>query len=165
MGEIDDGLWCEPLNFNNWTISFNEDVIEKDEQETALCNCVNGCTDFVKVGKKNKIQNIEMDCSVDGKIGDIVFNNENNWLCGFDVRLNYEIGKLPRKLKKAMKQVDDGFIGFRGSKWINRWVAVRKRYKSYLFKNCRFVAHDNDDIDLDDSTLTMTMEYSNYESN
>ena len=108
--------------------------------------------------------NIEMSC-VDVRINDIVFSNENDSSDGFDVRLNYEIAKLPRKLKKAMKRVADGFIGRRGSKWINRWMFVRKRYKSYLFKNCQFVANCNDDMDFDDSALTMKMEYSDYESN
>ena len=106
-----------------------------------------------------------MSCSVDGRINDIAFGNENDSLDGFDVRLNYEIGKLPRKLKKAMKRVADGLVGRRGSKWINKWMFVRKRYKSYLFKNCRFEfgTTDNDDMNFDGSELTVKMEYSDYE--
>ena len=165
MVEMNNGFGYEPLNFDNWSIEFNEDVVEKVEQEAALYNWMKEWEDLAKDDKKNKMSNIEMSCSVDGRINDIVFSNENDSSDGFDVRLNYEITKLPRKLKKAMKRVADGFIGRRGSKWINRWLFVRKRYKSYLFKNCQFVANCNDDMDFDDSTLTVKMEYSDYESN
>ena len=161
---MNDSLLYVPLNFNNFTINFNEDFVEKVEQETALCNCVNGLKDFSKAGKNNKMYTIEMDCSVDGRIDNIVFDNKNDLLGSFDVRLNYEISKLPRKLKKAMKRVADGFIGHRGSKWINRWMTIRKVYKSYIFKNCQFVTNENDDMNFDDS-MTMKMEYSIYESN
>ena len=81
------------------------------------------------------------------------------------MRLNYEVGKLPRKLKKAMKRVADGLVGRRGSKWINRWLFVSKRYKSYLFKNCRFGTSCGDDMTFDGLELTLKMEYSDYESN
>ena len=164
MGEMNNGLVYEPLNFDNWTISFNEDAVEKAEQDIALCNWMKEWADLAKDVKKNKMRNIEISCSVDGRINEIVFGNENDSSDGFDVRLNFKIGKLPRKLKKAMKQVADGLVGRRGSKWINRWMFVRKRYyKSYLLKNCRFVTSGNDDIDFDGSSVTVKMEYSDYE--
>ena len=166
MGEMNDELelGCKPLNLDNWSITVNEDVVEKVEQEAALRNWMKEWGDLAKDCAKNKMPNIEMSCSVDGRINDIDFGNENESSDGFDVRLNYEVGKLPRKLKKAMKRVADGFIGRRGSKWINRWMFVRKRYKSYLFKNCQFVTTDNDDRNFDGSELTVKMEYRDYES-
>ena len=167
MGETNDELelGCKPLNLDNWSINFNEYVVEKVEQEAALRNWMKEWGDLAKDCAKNKIPNIEMSCSVDGRINDIVFGNENDSSDGFDVRLNFKIGKLPRKLKKAMKQVAEGLVGRRGSKWINRWMFVRKRYKSYLFKNCQFVTTDNDDMNFDGSELTVKMEYHDYESN
>ena len=168
MGEMDNELelGCKPLNLDNWSIEFNEDVVEKVAQESALYNWMKVWSDLAKDCAKNKMPNIEMSCSADGRIDEIVFGNENDSSDGFDVRLNFKIGKLPRKLKKAMKQVADGLVGRRGSKWINRWMFVRKRYyKSYLFKNCQFVANCNDDMNFDDSELTVKMEYSDYESN
>ena len=168
MGEMDNELelGCKPLNLDNWSIEFNEDVVEKVAQEAALYNWMKEWSDLAKDCAKNKMPNIEMSCSADGRIDEIVFGNENDSSDGFDVRLNFKIGKLPRKLKKAMKQVADGLVGRRGSKWINRWMFVRKRYyKSYLFKNCQFVANCNDDMNFDDSELTVKMEYSDYESN
>ena len=169
MGETDNELGCEPLNFNNWSVEVNGDVVEKVEQETAqeaaLRNWMKDWGDLAKDCAKNKMPNIEMSCSVDGRINDIAFGNENDSSDGFDVRLNYEVGKLPRKLKKAMKRVADGLVGRRGSKWINKWMFVRKRYKSYLFKNCRFGTSCDDDVDFDGSELTMKMEYSDYEFN
>ena len=167
MGEMNDELelGCKPLNLDNWSITVNEDVVEKVEQEAALRNWMKEWGDLAKDCAKNKMPNIEMSCSVDGRINDIAFGNENESSDGFDVRLNYEVGKLPRKLKKAMKQVADGLVGRRGSKWINRWMFVRKRYKSYLFKNCQFVATDNDDMNFDGSELTMKMEYRDYGHN
>ena len=163
MGEMDNGLEYKPLNLDNWTVEVNEDVVEKVAQEAALRNWMKEWGDLAKDCAKNKMPNIEMSCSVDGRINDIVFDNENDSSDGFDVRLNYEVGKLPRKLKKAMKRVADGLVGRRGSKWINKWMFVRKRYKSYLFKNCQFVTTDNDDMNFDGSELTVKMEYSNYE--
>ena len=163
MGETDNGLGCETLNLENWSIKVNGDVVEKVDQEVALHNWMKEWGNLTKDCAKNKMPNIEMSCSVDGRINDIVFDNENDSSDGIDVRLNYEVGKLPRKLKKAMKRVSDGFIGRRGSKWINRWMFVRKRYKSYLFKNCQFSTTDNDDFD--DSELTVKMEYSDYKHN
>ena len=165
MGETDNELGYEPLNLDNWSIKVNEDVVENVEQEAALHNWMKEWGNLAKDCAKNKMPNIEMSCSVDGRINDIVFDNEYDSSDGFDVRLNYEIGKLPRKLKKAMKRVADGLVGRRGSKWINRWMFVRKRYKSYLFKNCQFKTTDNDDVDFDGSELTMKMEYSDYEHN
>ena len=106
-----------------------------------------------------------MSCSADGRLNDIAFGNENNSSDGFDVRLNYEVGKLPRKLKKAMKRVAEGLVGRRGSKWINKWMFVRKKYKSYLFKNCQFKMTDNDGMNFDGSELTMKMEFSDYGHN
>ena len=166
MGEMDNELelGCKSLNLDNWSIEFNEDVVEKVAQEAALYNWMKGWSDLAKDCAKNKMPNIEMNCSADGRINEIVFGNENDSSDGFDVRLNFKIGKLPRKLKKAMKQVADGLVGCRGSKWINRWMFVRKRYyKSYLFKNCRFVANCNDDMNSDGSELTVKMEYSDYD--
>ena len=168
MGEMNNELelGCKPLNLDNWSIEFNEDVVEKVAQEAALYNWMKEWSDLAKDCAKNKMPNIEMNCSADGRINEIVFGNENDSSDGFDVRLNFKIGKLPRKLKKAMKQVAEGFIGRRGSKWINRWMFVRKRYyKSYLFKNCQFVANCNDDMNFDGSELTLKMEYHDYESN
>lgn len=165
MGDMDNELGCESLNLDNWTVEINEDVVEKVDQEAALRNWMKEWSDLTKDCAKNKMPNIEMSCSVDGRINDIVFGNENDSQDGFDVRLNYEIGKLPRKLKKAMKRVADGLVGRRGSKWINKWLFVRKRYKSYLFKNCRFDTTGNDDTNFDGSELTMKMEYHDYESN
>ena len=168
MGEMDDELQlgCNPLNLDKWSIEFNQDIVEKLAQEAALHNWMKGWSDLAKDCVKNKMPNIEMSCSADGRIDEIVFGNENDSSDGFDVRLNFKIGKLPRKLKKAMKQVADGLVGRRGSKWINRWMFVRKRYyKSYLFKNCQFVANCNDDMNSDGSELTMKMEYTDYESN
>lgn len=165
MGEMDNELGYEPLNLDNWCIEVNGDVVEKAEQEVALHNWMKEWGNLAKDCAKNKMPNIEMSCSVDGRINDIVFGNENDSSDGFDVRLNYEVGKLPRKLKKAMKRVAEGFIGRRGSKWINRWMFVRKRYKSYLFKNCQFKTIDNDDTNFDGSELTVKMEYSDYGHN
>ena len=165
MGETDNGLGYEPLNLENWSIEVNGDVVEKGEQDVALRNWMKEWSDLTKDCAKNKMPNIEMSCSVDGRINDIVFGNENDLSDGFDVRLNYEVGKLPRKLKKAMKQVADGFVGRRGSKWINRWMFVRKKYKSYLFKNCRFGTTDNDETNFDGSELTVKMEYHDYGHN
>lgn len=167
MDEMNDGLEYKLLNLDNWSVEVNEDVVEKVEQnvaqEAALRNWMKEWGDLAKDCAKNKMPNIEMSCSVDGRINDIAFGNENDSVDGFDVRLNYEVGKLPRKLKKAMKRVADGLVGRRGSKWINRWMFVRKRYKSYLFKNCQFSTTDNDDFD--DSELTVKMEYSDYKHN
>lgn len=167
MGETDNELelGCESLNLENWSIEVNGDVVEKGEQDVALRNWMKEWGNLTKDCAKNKIPNIEMSCSVDGRINDIVFDNENDSSDGFDVRLNHEIGKLPRKLKKAMKRVADGFIGRRGSKWINKWMFVRKKYKSYLFKNCRFGTSCGDDTGFDCSELTLKMEYHDYESN
>lgn len=167
MGETDNELELgrESLNFENWSVEVNGDVVEKVEQDVALHNWMKDWGDLAKDCSKNKMPNIEMSCSVDGRINDIVFGNENDLVDGFDVRLNYEIGKLPRKLKKAMKRVADGFIGRRGSKWINRWMFVRKRYKSYLFKKCQFKTTDNDDTNFDGSEPTVKMEYSDYGHN
>ena len=167
MGEMDDGFGNKPLNSDNWSCSIevDDDVVEKVDQEAVLHNWMKEWGDLDKDCAKNKIPNIEMSCSGDGRLNEIVFGNENDSSDGFDVRLNYEIGKLPRKLKKAMKQVADGFIGRRGSKWINRWMFVRKRYKTYLFKNCQFKTTDNDDMDFDGSALTMKMEYHDYGHN
>ena len=166
MGENNElELGCESLNLDNWSIEVNGDVVEKVDQEVALHNWMKEWGNLTKDCAKNKMPNIEMSCSVDGRINDIVFDNENDSSDGFDVRLNYEIAKLPRKLKKAMKRVADGFIGRRGSKWINRWLFVRKRYKSYLFKNCQFKTTDNDDMNSDGSVLTMKMEYHDYGHN
>ena len=170
MGEMNDELelGCKPLNLDNWSITVNEDIVEKVEQEAAqeaaLRNWMKEWGDLAKDCAKNKMPNIEMSCSVDGRINDIVFGNENDSSDGFDVRLNYEVGKLPRKLKKAMKRVAEGLVGCRGSKWINRWMFVRKRYKSYLFKNCQFGTSCGD-RGFDCSELTVKMEYSDYESN
>ena len=165
MGEMNDDLGYETLNLDNWSVEFNEDVVEKVAQEAALYNWMKGWSDLAKDCAKNKMPNIEMSCSADGRIDEIVFGNENDSSDGFDVRLNFKIGKLPRKLKKAMKQVVDGLVGRRGSKWINRWMFVRKRYyKSYLFKNCQFSTSCGDDADFDGSELTVKMEYSDYES-
>lgn len=135
MGETDNCLGKKHLNLDNWSVevNVNEEVVENVEQEVAFHNWMKEWDDLTKDCAKNKIPNIEMNCSVDGRINEIVFDNENDSSECFDVRLNYEIGKLPRKLKKAMKRVADGFIGRRGSKWINRWLSVRKRYKSYIF--------------------------------
>lgn len=160
MGENNElGLGNKPLNSDNWSIevNVNDDVVENGEQEVTLHNWMKEWSDLTKDCSKHKTPNIEMNCSVDGRLNDIVFGNENDSSDGFDVRLNYEIGKLPRKLKKAMKRVADGFIGRRGSKWINRWLSVRKRYKSYLFKNCQFKTTDNDDANFDGSALTVKM--------
>ena len=168
MGEMNNELELgyKPLNLDNWSIEFNEDVVEKVAQESALYNWMKEWSDLAKDCAKNKMPNIEMSCSADGRIDEIVFGNENDSSDGFDVRLNFKIGKLPRKLKKAMKQVADGLVGRRGSKWINRWMFVRKRYyKSYLFKNCQFVTTDNDDMNFDGSELTVKMEYSDYGHN
>ena len=167
MGEMNNELELghETLNLDNWSITVNEDVVEKVEQEAALRNWMKEWSDLATDGKKNKMPNIEMSCSVDGRINDIVFGNENDSSDGFDVRLNFKIGKLPRKLKKAMKQVADGLVGRRGSKWINKWLFVRKRYKSYLFKNCRFGTSCGDDMTFDGSELTMKMEYHDYGHN
>ena len=163
MGENNE-LEYETLNLDNWSIEFNEDVVEKVAQEAALYNWMKEWSDLAKDCAKNKMPNIEMNCSVDGRINEIVFGNENDSSDGFDVRLNFKIGKLPRKLKKAMKQVADGLVGRRGSKWINRWMFVRKRYyKSYLFKNCQFATSCGDDTNFDGSELTVKMEYSDYE--
>ena len=165
MGENNElGLGCESLNLENWSVEFNEDVVEKTEQEVALHNWMKEWSDLTKDDKKNKMPNIEMSCSVDGRINDIVFDNENDSLDGYDVRMNYEVGKLPRKLKKAMKRVAEGLVGRRGSKWINKWMFVRKRYKSHLFKNCRFWT-SCDDMTFDGSALTVKMEYSDYGHN
>ena len=167
MGENNElGLGCEPLNSDNLSIevNVNEENVEKVEQEAALHNWMKDWGDLTKDCAKNNMPNIEMSCSVDGRINDIVFGNENDSTDGFDVRLNYEVGKLPRKLKKAMKRVAEGLVAHRGSKWINKWMFVRKRYKSYLFKNCRF-GTCCDDTCFDASELTVKMEYSDYESN
>ena len=164
MGENNE-LEYETLNLDNWSIEVNEDIVEKVEQESALRNWMKEWGDLAKDCAKNNMPNIEMNCSVDGRINDIAFGNENDSANGFDVRLNYEVGKLPRKLKKAMKRVADGLVGRRGSKWINKWMFVRKRYKSYLFKNCQFGTTCNDDTSFDCSELTVKMEYSDYESN
>ena len=164
MGEMDNGLEYKPLNLDNWTVEVNEDVVEKVAQEAALRNWMKEWGDLAKDCAENKMPNIEMSCSVDGRINEIVFDNENDSSDGFDVRLNYEVGKLPRKLKKAMKRFAEGLVGCRGSKWINRWMFVRKRYKSYLFKNCQF-GTSCDDTGFDCSELTVKMEYSDYESN
>ena len=165
---MNDGFWGKPLNSDNWSVevTVNEEDVERVEQKAVLHNWMKEWSDLTKECAKNKMPNIEMSYSVDGRINDIVFYNENDSSDGFDVRLNYEVGKLPRKLKKAMKRVADGFIGRRGSKWINRWMFVRKRYKSYLFKNCQFEfgTTDNDDMNFDGSELTMKMEYRDYES-
>ena len=165
MGEMNDELRCKPLNLDNWSIEVNEDVVEKVEQEAALRNWMKEWSDLTKECAKNKMPNIEMSCSVDGRINDIAFGNENDSSDGFDVRLNYEVGKLPRKLKKAMKRVAEGLVGRRGSKWINKWMFVRKRYKSYLFKNCQFKTSCDDGVDFDGSALTVKMEYSDYGHN
>ena len=167
MGEMNDELelGCKPLNLDNWSVEVNEDVVEKAEQEAALRNWMKEWSDLAKDCAKNKMPNIEMSCSADGRIDEIVFGNENESSDSFDVRLNFKIGKLPRKLKKAMKRVADGLVGRRGSKWINKWMFVRKRYKSYLFKNCRFGTSCGDDMTFDGSELTMKMEYSDYEPN
>ena len=168
MGEMDNELelGCKPLNLDNWSIEFNEDVVEKVAQEAALYNWMKEWSDLAKDCAKNKMPNIEMNCSADGRIDEIVFGNENDSSDGFDVRLNFKIGKLPRKLKKAMKQVADGLVGRRGSKWINRWMFVRKRYyKSYLFKNCQFSTSCDDDTSFDCSELTLKMEYHDYGHN
>ena len=165
MGEMNDGLRYEPLNLDNWSVKVNGDVVEKAEQDVTLNNWMKELGDLAKDCAKNKMLNIEMSCSVDGRINDIAFGNENDSADGFDVRLNYEVGKLLRKLKKAMKRVADGLVGRRGSKWINKWMFVRKRYKSYLFKNCRFGTSCDDDVEFDGSELTMKMEYRDYESN
>lgn len=163
MGENNElGLGYEPLNSDNWSTEVNGDVVENGEQEVVLHNWMKEWSDLTKDCAKNKMPNIEMNCSVDGRINEIVFGNENDSSDGFDVRLNFEVGKLPRKLKKAMKRVADGFIARRGSKWINRWLSVRKRYKSYLFKNCQFSTSDIDDTNFDGSELTMKMEYHEY---
>lgn len=162
---MNDGLEYKPLNLDNWSVEVNGDVVEKGEQDVALHNWMKEWSDLAKDCSKNKMPNIEMSCSVDGRINDIVFDNENDSADGFDVRLNCEIGKLPRKLKKAMKRVAEGLVGRRGSKWINRWMFVRKRYKSYLFKNCRFGATVNDDTNFDGSALTVKMEFSDYGHN
>ena len=167
MGEMDNELelGCKPLNLDNWSIEFNEDVIEKVAQEAALYNWMKEWSDLAKDCAKNKMPNIEMNCSADGRIDEIVFGNENDSSDGFDVRLNFKIRKLPRKLKKAMKQVAEGLVGRRGSKWINKWLSVRKRYKSYLFKNCQFGTTDNDDMNFYGSELTMKIEFSDYGHN
>ena len=166
MGE-NNAFGVKPLNSDNWSCSIevDDDVVEKVEQEAVLHNWMKEWSALDKDCAKNKIPNIEMSCSVDGRINDIVFGNENDSSDGFDVRLNYEIGKLPRKLKKAMKRVADGLVGRRGSKWINKWLFVSKRYKTYLFKNCRFVTNCGDDMTFDGSELTMKMDYRDYESN
>ena len=170
MGENNE-LEYETLNLDNWSIEFNEDIVESEDvvekvaQKAALYNWMKGWSDLAKDCEKNKMPNIEMSCSADGRINEIVFGNENDSSDGFDVLLNFKIGKLPRKLKKAMKQVADGLVGRRGSKWINRWMFVMKRYKSCLLKNCRIVTSDNDDMDFNCSELTMKMEYSDYEFN
>ena len=110
MDEMNDGLEYKLLNLDNWSVEVNEDVVEKVEQnvtqEAALRNWMKEWGDLAKDCAKNKMPNIEMSCSVDGRINDIAFGNENDSSDGFDVRLNYEVGKLPRKLKKAMKQVE-----------------------------------------------------------
>ena len=157
----------KPLNSDNWSCSIevDDDVVEKVEQEAVLHNWMKEWGDLAKECAKNKRPNIEMSCSVDGRINDIVFGNENDSLNGFDVRLNYEVGKLPRKLKKAMKRVAAGVFGRRGSEWINKWLSVSKRYKTYLFKNCRFGTSCGDDMTFDGSELTMKMEYSDYGHN
>ena len=166
MGENNE-LWLgyEPLNSDNWSTEVNGDVVENGEQEVVLNNWMNEWGNLTKDCANNKMPNIEMNCSVDGRINDIVFYNENDSLDGFDVRLNYEIGKLPRKLKKAMKRVAESFIGRRGSKWINRWLSVRNRYKTYLFKNCRFGTSCGDDMTFDGSELTIKMDYHDYGHN
>ena len=123
---MNNGLVYEPLNFDNWSINFNEDAVEKAEQDIALYNWMKEWADLAKDVKKNKMRNIEISCSVDGRINEIVFGNENDSSDGFDVQLNYEVGKLPRKLKKAMKRIAYGLIGRRGSIWINRWLFVSK---------------------------------------
>ena len=106
MGENNElELGYEPLNSDNWSteVNVNEEDVEKGEQEDVLHNWMMEWGDLDKDCAKIKMPNIEMSCSVDGRINDIVFGNENDSLNGFDVRLNYEVGKLPRKLKKAMK--------------------------------------------------------------
>ena len=96
MVEMNNNFGYEALNFDNWSIEVNEDVVEKVEQEAALYNWMKEWKDFAKDAKKNKMSNIEMSCNVDGRINGIVFSNENDSSDGFDVRLNYEIAKLPR---------------------------------------------------------------------
>ena len=80
MGETDNsfGFGCESLNLDNWSIEVNGDVVENDEQETALRNWMKEWSDLTKDCAKNKMPNIEMSCSVDGRINDIVFGNEND---------------------------------------------------------------------------------------
>ena len=84
-------LGYKPLNLDNWSIEFNEDVVEKVAQEAALYNWMKEWSDLAKDCAKNKMPNIEMNCSVDGRINEIVFGNENESSDGFDVRLNFKI--------------------------------------------------------------------------
>ena len=84
MGE-NNGFGNESLNLDNWSITVNDDVVEKVEQEAALRNWMKEWGNLAKDCTKNKMPNIEMSCSVDGRINDIAFGNENDSSDGFDM--------------------------------------------------------------------------------
>ena len=73
MGEMNDDLGYETLNLDNWSVEFNEDVVEKVAQEAALYNWMKEWSGLTKDCSKHKTPNIEMTCSVDGRINDIAF--------------------------------------------------------------------------------------------
>ena len=54
MGEMDNELelGCKPLNLDNWSIEFNEDVVEKVAQEAALYNWMKGGLIWLKIVRK-----------------------------------------------------------------------------------------------------------------
>ena len=87
MGEMDNGFGNKPLNSDNWSVEVNGDVVEKGEQEAVPHNWMKELADLDKDCAKNKMPNIEMSCSVDGRINEIDFGNENDSSDGFDVRL------------------------------------------------------------------------------
>ena len=90
MGENNElGLGCEPLNSDNWSCSIevDDDVVEKAEQEAVLHNWMKEWGNLAKDCAKNKMSNIEMSCSVDGRINDIVFSNEEKFVIEFIKKL------------------------------------------------------------------------------